>query len=266
MGLDERIFALLEEAGQAIMEVYHDPTLLQVNWKKDNSPLTRADEVSHDILVTGMQHLYPDWIIVSEENFSARELKDPELSLILIDPLDGTKEFIKRNGEFTINIAFIEKGKPVAGYVSIPAENKIYGAAIGHGAYRMEHGQRPSRIESNSFSILDKGLRFYISRSHGDRNSSTFINQLDKPVIHELGSALKFLRLAEGNAELYVRYTPCMHWDTAAGQCILEEAGGTIMHIPSLEPLSYRNHDRINPPFLALGRLTDPEQLKQFIY
>lgn len=266
MGLDERIFDLLEEAGSKILEVYNDPALINLTWKKDHSPLTNADLLSNEILVNGLQKLYPDWQIISEENFSAEVIQNTSGSFILIDPLDGTKEFVNRNGEFTINIGFLQDGKPAGGYISVPAQNKMYGAVLGRGAYRRESTGALIRLTSSTFSLSDDGLRFFVSRSHADTRSKDLIQKFKTPIVKEAGSALKYIYLAEGRAEIYIRWTPCMHWDTVAGQAILEESGGILLDCTTLQPLQYHNPDRVNPPLLALGRATDPERLRPLLY
>jgi 3'(2'), 5'-bisphosphate nucleotidase len=169
-----------------------------------------------------------------------------------VDPLDGTKEFINRNGEFTVNIALLENGRPVLGVVYAPCLDELYWAASEEGAFVVNNNmQKP--IEAASFYPSDSGLNIVCSRSHLTRETEDFIARYDQPNLVSKGSSLKFLLLAKGDAHVYPRIAPTMEWDTAAAQIILEEAGGCVLHFETGMPLSYNKADLKNPPFVAFA-------------
>ncbi|MDX1685451.1 MAG: 3'(2'),5'-bisphosphate nucleotidase CysQ [Saprospiraceae bacterium] len=240
------------EASEAILEVYESPDF-EVRIKSDDSPLTIADEKSNNIIVSALKQSYPDIPIISEESrqMEYEERKDFEL-FFLVDPLDGTKEFIKRNGEFTVNIALCRNHKVIAGVVLVPASNEVYYAAEGFGAYKGPFEDR-KRLRAAPFHRGDEGLVVAISRSHPSEAVRKFIDALDNPSTLATGSSLKFLKLAEGKAHLYPRLGPTMEWDTAAAQIILEEAGGSVLTWEGNAPLKYNKEDLLNPYFIAKG-------------
>jgi 3'(2'), 5'-bisphosphate nucleotidase len=168
----------------------------------------------------------------------------------LIDPLDGTKEFIKRNGEFTVNIALIQNGKVVLGVVYTPALDELFWAATGKGAFKTVGGTT-STIKAPRFKMQDKGIKVVCSRSHLNDETKAFIGQLKEPDLVSKGSSLKFLELATGKAHLYPRVAPTMEWDTAAAQIILEEAGGKVVQYGTDNPVVYNKENMLNPYFVA---------------
>ncbi len=252
MNLDELvepITALAVEAGNAILTVY--ATDFDVESKSDESPLTQADLASHNTIVAGLQALTPDIPIISEEDglpeFPVRSQWD---RYWLIDPLDGTKEFVNRNGEFTVNIALIDKNRPVFGVVHVPVQEKTYIGCEGRGSELRENGSaRPISVgESSSAAVRIVG-----SRSHRGTSLDAFLEKLGEHDMVPMGSSLKFCTVAEGNADVYPRLGPTSEWDTAAAQAVVEQAGGQVLELDG-KPLSYnRKEDILNPWFVVIG-------------
>lgn len=258
----DSILPILRKASKAIMEIYSDEERFNVQLKEDKSPLTEADRLSNDIIVEGLTALYPDIPIISEESKQMDYKQRADYHhFFLVDPLDGTKEFIKRNGEFTINIAFIENHNPSAGYVFVPVTGDAYFAERYHGAYKIDVNNQTTEIKSAPFYLMDAGLKVVASRSHSDAKTMRIISSLNQPELVSSGSSLKFIMIAEGLAHFYPRLAPTMEWDTAAAQCILEEAGGSVVRADDLQPLVYNKADLLNPHFIAMGALLDPEML-----
>ncbi len=246
-----RVVALAREAGDAI-EAFYGEINPAVEYKRDNSPLTHADLASHRVIVNGLSRISPEWPVLSEE--SAEVPFDQRKSwryFWMVDPLDGTKEFLRRSGEFTVNIALIEADAPILGVVYAPAIDKMYFASRGGRAYKVDRGTisqvRAARTESST-------LRAVVSRSHRshEENLEAFTDGAKRCEFIAMGSSLKFCLLAEGSADIYPRTGPTMEWDTAAAQCILEEAGG---HVTDLEGYSMKYNKPIlrNSGFLARG-------------
>ncbi|MGR3811415.1 3'(2'),5'-bisphosphate nucleotidase CysQ [Jiulongibacter sp. NS-SX5] len=250
----EDILAILEKASQAIMDVYHsfDPEN-DIEIKGDNSPLTRADKKSHECIVSVLEKLTPEIVILSEENTEDIEGRLEKNLLWCIDPLDGTKEFIKKKTDFCINIALLQNGIPIEGYVAVPAKEEIYWAVKGKGAFKQLKNGDKIAIKTRSFEKSSSGLKIAASASHLNEDTSNFINAFDSPELCSMGSALKFLKIAEGEIDIYPRIAPTMEWDTAAPQMILEEAGGKVLHYETLKPLAYNKEDLLNPYFVAFG-------------
>lgn len=236
-------------ADHAILEIYNDKSAWNVEYKSDDSPLTLADKVSNQIICEQLKRYgYP---IISEENAEIPfEVRRKYHRYWLVDPIDGTKEFIKRNGEFTVNIALMENDVPIAGFVSVPCENVLYYAVKGSGAFKLVNYQNPIQIKANNFCIKDKGLRIFGSRSHMNDKTMSFINGLNMPQLIVMGSSLKFMKIAEGEVDIYPRFAPTMEWDTGASEIILKEAGGFI-----LGPMLYNKECLKNPSFVAYGNV-----------
>jgi 3'(2'), 5'-bisphosphate nucleotidase len=228
--------------------------------------LTEADKRSNEIICDALTEAYPEIPIISEETKQASfEVRSSFKKYFLVDPLDGTKEFIKRNGEFTINIAYLEGQIPVGGYVFVPCTGDAYLAEYGSGAFKISGEGLKTELRSASFYLQDPGIRVVASRSHRDTQTDKIISGLNAPEIVSVGSSLKFLLLASGQAHFYPRLAPTMEWDTAAAQCILEEAGGSVIQFGNLNPLEYNKSNLLNPYFLAMGSLLDPESLKNLL-
>ena len=245
-----------------ILDIYADEDRFHTEVKKDHSPLTEADKRSNKNICEALAELYPEIPVISEESKQVEyAIRAGYKSFFLVDPLDGTKEFIKRNGEFTINIAYVEGNRSVGGYVYIPCTDLAYMAELGNGSWRVGTDNQKTTLRSEPFYLMDRGIRVVASRSHIDDLTSNMISQLNMPEIVSVGSSLKFLLLAEGKAHFYPRLAPTMEWDTAAAQCILEEAGGSVLQLNNLQPVVYNKPDLLNPYFMAMGALLDPESL-----
>ena len=244
------VIEIADAAGREIMRIYQ--TAFDVTLKQDRSPLTEADLAAQRIIAAGLRSLTPDIAMLGEESAPQQfEHRRDWPRLWLVDPLDGTREFVKRNGEFTVNIALIEFGEPVLGVVYGPARRVLYGAARGSGAFRRDaDGLRSAiKVRSSAPAIL----RVLGSRSHGDAVLDRMLDRLGAQERISGGSALKFGLLAEGSGDLYVRRGPTSEWDTAAGQAVVLEAGGRVVDL-SGAPLRYNVRDHlINPSFLAFA-------------
>lgn len=247
-----QVIAIAIDAGKAIMKVYDGPANTVI-FKSDQSPLTEADLASHHIIISGLGQLDTNWPILSEESthIPVQQRMDWQ-RFWLIDPLDGTKEFIKRNGEFTVNIALIDNGLPVLGIVYAPALDVCYSGARGLGAF-VKHGNAEiQRIEVKK-RRANETIRVVSSRSHGDPRTTALLNQLGEHECISMGSSLKLCLVAEGVAHLYPRLGPTMEWDTAAAHAVVIEAGGTVCDLSGNE-LNYNKADLHNPEFFVLGK------------
>ncbi len=247
---------IARRAGAAILDIYETEDF-GVEHKADDSPLTKADKAANEVIVAGLKALSFQAPIMSEEG---REILYAERSQYtrfwLVDPLDGTKEFIKRNGEFTVNIALIEAGRPILGAVFVPVTGELYYSATQQGAWKLTDGQ-PTRIYAASFTLQDANLRVVASRSHLNEATQAFMDKLDRPEIVSRGSSLKILELATGAAHLYPRLAPTMEWDTAAAHAILLEAGGKMVDDESGKELRYNKPSLLNPFFIAYGQVRE---------
>ncbi|MCB0704685.1 MAG: 3'(2'),5'-bisphosphate nucleotidase CysQ [Saprospiraceae bacterium] len=255
--LASKVMDIAKEAGKAIMVIYGDTAAWEVEKKSDNSPLTKADRRANKVICKGLEdlpgfHRYP---IVSEENKEiAYEIRKTFSRYWLVDPLDGTKEFIKRNGEFTVNIALIEDGKPILGVVYVPALDEMYWAATGQGAWKIS-GEEETKLKAKTFKLEDSGLKLVCSRSHLSPETEAFVSKFKEPELVSKGSSLKFLILATGEADIYPRLAPTMEWDTGAAQVVLEEAGGKVLQWEEEVPVAYNKENLLNPFFVAYGNL-----------
>jgi len=241
---------LAEEAGNHILDIYE--TDFDVETKDDASPLTQADLASNAHIVAGLAELTPDIPIISEEfglpEFSERGQWN---CYWLIDPLDGTKEFVNRNGEFTVNIALIIDHVPVLGIVYVPVTKTCYIGCEGYGSERREQNAPPCRITVATES--GNPVRVVGSRSHGGDSLNIFLENLGEIDMHPMGSSLKFCRIAEGQADIYPRLGPTSEWDTAAAHCIVEQAGGFLTDT-NMQTLAYNTKESLlNPPFFVFG-------------
>lgn len=257
ISLIEEVKQIAIEAGIKIMEVYEDVDNFNVVSKNDNSPLTKADKEANKIICDRLEKLTHKLPIISEENklIHYDQRKDYEY-LWMVDPLDGTKEFIKRNGEFTVNIALIHQGRAIAGVVYTPVLEELHYAIKGEGAYKEKVGNK-TKLNCASYSHKDKNLKIVCSRSHLNEETQAFIDEYNEPLKVSKGSSLKFLIIAEGNAHTYPRLAPTMEWDTAAAQIIVEESGGTIIQAGSGEPVKYNKENLLNPHFIAYANQID---------
>ncbi|GIX38645.1 3'(2'),5'-bisphosphate nucleotidase CysQ [Silanimonas lenta] len=249
------LVALARRAGEAILAVYARD--FGVEAKADRSPLTEADLASHRVLVAGLGALAPGIPVLSEES-PASEVAERRRwrRLWLVDPLDGTREFVKKNGEFCVCIALVEDGVPVLGVVHAPVGDTGWSALAGGGVWKHGPEGREQRLAPRPASVTPPtlaGLRVAASRSHLDARTAALLERLPGAERVALGSALKFGLLAEGRLDLYPRFGPTSEWDTAAGQCLVEAMGGAVLDLEG-RPLRYNQRDTlINGDFLALS-------------
>ncbi|MCF8239594.1 MAG: 3'(2'),5'-bisphosphate nucleotidase CysQ [Saprospiraceae bacterium] len=245
-----------------ILEVYDTFNTEDVMTKSDDSPLTHADLRANEIIQKTLQEVFPNIPFLSEENKQVPYAQRKDFPLCwMVDPLDGTKEFVKKNGEFTVNIALLSGGRPVLGVVAVPVSGALYWAGIGMGAWTETEGQA-TRLTARTFSRKDSGLRLVASRSHRDAETEAFMSRFHQPEIRPSGSSLKIILLAAGDADIYPRFAPTMEWDTAAADIILEEAGGIMVNAETGKQMQYNKPDLLNPHFLAYGNCTDCVELR----
>jgi 3'(2'), 5'-bisphosphate nucleotidase len=248
-------------AGAAILDVYRNG--MDVSLKADASPVTQADEMAEEIIVAALTEAFPDIPVIAEEAVASGHAPDIDDRFFLVDPLDGTKEFISRNSDFTVNIALIDHGAPVAGIVYAPALGVAY-AGEGDKAWKMsvsDEGKVSIRVPIASRTVVKPPVGL-ISRSHCDAKTHAFVAEHAVRDCRSIGSSLKFCMLAEGGADVYPRFSRTMEWDTAAGDAVLRAAGGRTLGLDG-KPLRYgkRNQDHdsdfANPSFIAWGRAAE---------
>lgn len=251
----DELVALARSAGEAILEVYRRDAPFMVEQKFDDSPLTEADRRSHELIVATLSARYPDIPIVSEEDDGASgDAPFAAEEYWLVDPLDGTKEFIKRTGEFTVNIAFVRRGIPVAGVVHAPMLGVSW-VTTPDGAERREGAARmPIHV---STPVFRHALRVVASRDHAGPRIAAMLRAVPTATTLSMGSSLKFCLVAEGKADLYFRDGPTMPWDTAAAHAVLVAAGGDVFDLAGA-PLRYDTPRLLNPQFIAIGDLEFP--------
>lgn len=241
---------LAREAGAAIMAVYDSPDF-GVRAKADDSPVTEADLAADRVIVAGLEAAYPQIPVVTEERADSHDLGAGRTHF-LVDPLDGTKEFVNRRGDFTVNIALVENGRPVAGVVYAPALGRLFRTEAGGGAAEVlaDGTARPLRVAEP-----DNGaLRVVASKSHRDAATDDYIARYAVADFKSAGSSLKFCLVASGEADFYPRLGRTMEWDTAAADAVLRAAGGHVVRLDDGTALTYGKPDRGNPFFLAFGR------------
>jgi len=240
----DHVKIIAEEAGQAILDIYQQDDF-EIQTKSDHSPLTLADLASHDIITKALNKLTPEIPILSEEG---DQLEGDVETFWCVDPLDGTKEFIKRNGEFTVNIALIEHHQPVLGVIHIPVLKETFLAMKGNGAKKIKDHQ--IQHLSKQQDVIRQPLIFAVSRSHLNQQTKDFIQRHQAETI-AAGSSIKLTMLAEGLAEAYPRFGPTSLWDMAAGHAILKETGGEIYTLDD-QPLVYNINQILNPDLIAV--------------
>ena len=258
------------DAGAEILRIYHGEDF-EIQLKADNSPLTAADKAAHNLIMERLQQLY-DFPVLSEESQEIPyEIRHTWTTYWMVDPLDGTKEFIRKNGEFTVNIALIHNGRPIYGVVFAPAIGLFYVGAKGFGAFRFKQGEDFTDREDLAEKLHDirehfqpiprprpqgeHQLRVVASRSHCNVETTDFIERLEETrgpaKLVSIGSSLKICLVADGSADVYPRIAPTMHWDTGAAQAVLEAAGGCLVQWDDHEPLRYDRPSLVNPYFVA---------------
>lgn len=249
-----KINSIVQKAGNEIMKIYQQD--FKVNYKDDNSPLTKADLKSNEIITESLENLYPEIPILSEESkkvpYNIRKYWE---YFWLIDPLDGTKEFVKKNGEFTVNIALIWKDAPVLGVIYVPVYKILYYAQKEKGAFKQKENKKPQKLPIYKQTNNDI-LKVIVSKSHYNQKTKDFINNLKneyKKTVEfiRVGSSLKLCLIAEGKADIYPRLAPTMEWDIAAGQAIVEQVKGEIIQFNNQAPLKYNKKNLLNPWFIT---------------
>lgn len=231
---------LAVDAGRKIMEIYREEERFHIEYKSDRSPLTAADKLSNQIIVEGLRKAFPASAVLSEEEKDDKRRLQQEYCFI-VDPLDGTKEFLKRNGQFTVNIALSYKHRSIMGVIYVPVSGELYYARKGQGSWLRDRGGKVSRLHVSS--ITEPGrLRLVVSSSHGCRQTEELIEKNQFQELIRIGSSLKGCMVAKGDAEIYYRYNPTMEWDTAAMQCIAEEAGAVFRQMDDSEMLYNREN------------------------
>ena len=243
------VITIAKQAGAVIMEIYQRDFSIEV--KEDQSPLTEADLASHHLICDELNKLYPDIPILSEESTNSFNLSDENACFWCVDPLDGTKEFIKKNDEFTVNIALIQSQQPVLGVIGVPAKNMVYAAVKGEGAFKQ---QGESELQKIQVKLQDpNNLSFAVSRSHLDEHTKAMVDEYQAQML-QAGSALKLAYVAEGLVDVYPRFGPTMLWDVAAGQCVIEEAGGQVLWANNHHPMTYNINHMKNNSFIAMNK------------
>jgi len=248
----EKILTIAKAAGAAIMEVYDKaPADVEITRKGDNSPLTEADRAAHAIIARELEAHFSFPILSEEGAATPYETRKNWETYWLVDPLDGTKEFIKRNGQFTVNIALMQNNRPVLGVIFAPALQRSWCAAEGKAFVEEADGTR-SALQVNHKKVGEPMVAI-MSRSHGSQSDQdSFLEKYNLADTLSVGSSLKFCMVAEGKADIYYRPKPTSEWDTAAGQAVLEAAGG-VMTTPEGESFPYNKENVLNGPFFCTG-------------
>jgi 3'(2'), 5'-bisphosphate nucleotidase len=248
--LTDEVIHIAARAAERILQVYNSS--FSVVHKDDKTPLTEADMASHHCICDYLTRLTPNIPVLTEESTSVSfETRKSWEYYWLIDPLDGTREFIKQNGEFTVNIALIHAHKPVIGVINVPVTGKTYYASQGNGAFVRVPGEPARQIQTRQ--TRKDAIKVAGSRSHGSKKLHALIGKLGDVELLSIGSSLKFCLVAEGVVDIYPRFGPTSEWDTAAAQCIVEEAGGAVMDM-SMNSLTYNmKAELLNPHFIAIA-------------
>lgn len=239
------------EAGERILQVYHGPDF-EVRAKGDASPVTEADEAADAVISAGLRRAFPDVPLVTEEQAASHALTAQ--TFLIVDPLDGTKEFVQRRGDFTVNIAYVENGVPLRGIVYAPAKGRLF-YTLADGTAVEETGpfhRAPGPVRQLSVSVPDNAaLMVVASKSHRDQATDDYIARYAVKDMTSAGSSLKFCLVASGEADLYPRLGRTMEWDTAAGDAVLRGAGGRVVCFDDHQPLAYGKPGWGNPFFIA---------------
>ncbi len=255
-----KLSVISQEAGSKILSVYESDQF-EIELKSDQSPITRADRLSNDLIVKGLKESFPKIPLLSEESamiaYSERSKWD---EYWLIDPLDGTKEFINRSGDFTVNIALVRGGCPVLGIVYVPLTGEIFYGAKRQGAFTVKKGGKAEPISVRSAN--EKNLVAFVSRTHPGKETQSLKEVCPSIHVQPMGSSLKFCKVAEGLGDIYLRLKPTMEWDSAAAQAVVEAAGGKVLQLNS-RPLEYNKEDLLNPSFVVVGSDLDWQRFIQ---
>ena len=242
------VLKIADAASEKVMSIYM--TDFKVDYKADESPITAADIASHNVIVEGLSNLSQDIPVLSEEGAGIPWSERKHWQRFwLIDPIDGTKDFTQRTGEFTVNIALIENGEPILGVVTAPALKEAYWGLRGEGAYKRDNTGHVQRI---SVAPPGEAKRVVASKNHLNEDTKAFIDKLGAHELVQAGSSLKFCKIAEGHADIYPRLAPTCEWDTGAAHAVLLAAGGKVETLEG-KPLQYGKEDVLNPHFIASG-------------
>lgn len=243
------VIKVADEASRRVLHIYQSD--FKVSYKSDNSPVTAADLASHEEICRGLRNISQDIPILSEEGQAIGwDERKHWRRFWLIDPIDGTKDFTQRTGEFTVNIALIEHGEPVLGVVTAPAAKEAYWGLKGQGAHKRDRTGAVHRISVSEPKAIK---RVVASKNHLNEETRSYVASLGDYELIQAGSSLKFCRIAEGRADIYPRLGPTSEWDTAAAHGVLVAAGGRVENLDG-EPLRYGKEDLLNPHFIAFGR------------
>lgn len=260
----EEIIKIAELAGRAILPFWKHANRLQILDKEDNTPLSTADLIANDTIVQRLQLLTPDIPILSEESkISDFDIRQKWSEYWLVDPLDGTRGFIDDSEEFSVNIALIRRHKPVMGVIYAPVTETFYYASENKGAYKKDNVDGLKALQTKKVN-WDK-LRVILGQYHHSKQIKTFIENLNSIEIVRLNSSLKFGQVAEGSVDVYPRFGPTGEWDTAAGQCILEEAGGVLVDLNGNQLQYNTKSSLVNPAFVGVGDPTALETILTFL-
>jgi 3'(2'), 5'-bisphosphate nucleotidase len=257
----EKLVDLVKICHQEILKIYNSDDF-NIEIKSDNSPLTKADKVTNDIICQELKNI-SNYKILSEEskgiNFNDRSKEE---YLWVVDPIDGTKEFIKKNGEFTVNIGLLKNNKPYFGIVGIPCKDEIYyGGSTFNSFFLNCKTNKTKQIFVNKFSLNDDNLNIVASKSHNNEETIKFISQFKNSNINSYGSSIKILKVADGTSDIYPRIAPTMEWDTCASHSVLLGSGGRIVSFDSWKneniEIKYNKNNLLNPYFVCIGKLTN---------
>ena len=242
-------------SGEAIMDIY-ESSAFEVLLKSDDSPVTTADKKADEVILKGLRKYFPEVPVVTEEQVKSHDLSAPVF--FIVDPLDGTKEFIKRRGDFTVNIALVANGKPIRGIVYAPARQRLFytdanGEAVEEMAY-FSVSKLGLIKKIKTASSDNTALKVVASKSHRDKKTDEYISKYPCKELVNAGSSLKFCLIAAGEADLYPRFAPTMEWDTAAGHAVLSAAGGSVLQAEDKQPLKYGKPNYKNPFFIAASK------------
>jgi 3'(2'), 5'-bisphosphate nucleotidase len=251
------VTSLCKKAMDEVYPIYLDVGRQKVERKEDGSPVTNADLLSHDIISRGLQKIAPEIPVISEEGIlpTYEERKNMPV-LWMVDPIDGTYGFINRTGDFTVNIALIKDQMPVLGVVGVPVTGETYFAVAGEGAFKIKDGHK-SKLEARLFTKGDEALKFICSPNQKKEELANYFSKFRNPQISYRSGTIKFLKVASGEADIYPSNRKIKEWDTAAGQIIVEEAGGLVLRADNDQPMKYNKTDLRNPPFIAYGDIQD---------
>jgi len=247
---------LMQRCNEAILEIYYKD--FKVVYKEDKSPLTMADEIANSIICEKLESINKTYfkenevVIISEENKNKPYEERCQYNYCwLVDPIDGTKEFVKKNGQFTVNIGLCYLGTPVFGMVSIPVTGEIYYGAKGLGSFKVHHEKKKQLHVNSKYTLFQKNSRIVASSSHLNKETQEYIEQFPDAILLQTGSSLKLLYIAENKADIYPRIAPTSEWDTCAAHAILLYAGGKVFNYSTKYPLQYNKENLLNPFFIA---------------